>query len=65
MSPLAWEHLGIPQEEPESVAGERDVLLSLLDLLPQRPDLGLEDKNGWMDNSSPVYQQALLMNNAG
>ena len=30
ISHLAWEHLGVPQEELESVAGERDVWDSLL-----------------------------------
>jgi len=36
---LAWECLRIPQEELESVAGERDVWVSLLDLFAPRPDL--------------------------
>jgi len=41
ISHLAWERLGIPQEELRSVAGERDVLLDLLVLFgsvtqPQR-----------------------------
>lgn len=27
MSNLAWDHLGVPQEEPESVAGEREHLM--------------------------------------
>jgi len=35
ISLLAWEHLGIPQEELESVAGERYVWIYLLNLLPQ------------------------------
>ncbi len=35
VSHLAWESLGIPQEELESVAGERDVWTSLLNLLPR------------------------------
>jgi len=34
ISLLAWENLGISQEELESVAGERVVWVSLLDLLP-------------------------------
>ena len=33
ISHLAWERLGIPQEELGSVAGERDGWVSLLDLL--------------------------------
>ncbi|KAK0132400.1 Craniofacial development protein 2 [Merluccius polli] len=35
---LAWERLGIPQEELDEVAGEREVWASLLRLLPLRPD---------------------------
>jgi len=34
ISHLTWEHVGIPQEELESVVGERDVWVSLLELLP-------------------------------
>ncbi|KAK9541149.1 hypothetical protein VZT92_001216 [Zoarces viviparus] len=40
ISQLAWEHLGIPQNELEHVAGEREVWVSLLGLLPPRPDPG-------------------------
>ena len=40
ISRLAWEHLGVPQEELENVAGERDVWNTLL---------GLAEENGWMD----------------
>ncbi|KAK0143194.1 Craniofacial development protein 2 [Merluccius polli] len=40
VSRLAWEHLGIPQEELAEVAGEREVWASLLRLLPPRPDPG-------------------------
>lgn len=29
---LAWEHLGFPQEEPNNVAGERDVWTTMLNL---------------------------------
>jgi len=39
ISILAWKHLGIPQEELESVAEERDVWVSLLNLFPPPPDL--------------------------
>ncbi|XP_061618152.1 uncharacterized protein LOC133471975 [Phyllopteryx taeniolatus] len=35
---LAWERLGIPTEELDEVAGEREVWASLLKLLPPRPD---------------------------
>jgi len=35
MSLLAWERLGTPQEELESVAEERDVWVSHLNLLPE------------------------------
>ena len=40
MSRLAWERLGIPQEELDEVAREREVWASLLRLLPPRPDPG-------------------------
>ena len=40
VSRLAWECLGIPQEELDEVAGEREVWASLLRLLPPRPDPG-------------------------
>ncbi|KAK3516271.1 hypothetical protein QTP70_007251 [Hemibagrus guttatus] len=37
---LAWERLGVPPEELEEVARERDVWASLLRLLPPRPGSG-------------------------
>lgn len=40
VSRLAWERLGIPPEELEKVAGEREVWVSLLRLLPPRPGPG-------------------------
>ena len=40
VSRLAWERLGIPQEELDHVAGVREVWASLLKLLPPRPDPG-------------------------
>ena len=40
VSRLAWERLGIPQEELDQVAGEREVWASLIRLLPPRPDPG-------------------------
>ncbi|TWW55291.1 hypothetical protein D4764_09G0003400 [Takifugu flavidus] len=40
VSQLAWERLGIPPDEVEEVAGEREVWASLLRLLPPRPDPG-------------------------
>jgi len=45
-SHLAWEHLGISQEELESVAGEKEVWRALLSLLPPRP---APDKRKRMD----------------
>lgn len=33
-SHLAWEHLRIPEEELENVAGEKEVWNSLINLLP-------------------------------
>ena len=38
VSRLAWESLGVPPEELEEVAGDRDVWVSLLKLLSPRPD---------------------------
>jgi len=38
ISLLAWECLGIPQEELESVAGERDIWVCLLNLSPPLPN---------------------------
>uniref|UniRef100_A0A8C2ZC47 Reverse transcriptase domain-containing protein n=1 Tax=Cyclopterus lumpus TaxID=8103 RepID=A0A8C2ZC47_CYCLU len=40
ISRLALERLGIPQNELESVAGEREAWVGLLNLLPPRPDPG-------------------------
>ncbi|TWW57297.1 hypothetical protein D4764_07G0000160 [Takifugu flavidus] len=40
VSQLVWERLGIPPDELEEVAGEREVWASLLRLLPPRPDPG-------------------------
>uniref|UniRef100_A0A3B3BLN8 Reverse transcriptase domain-containing protein n=2 Tax=Oryzias melastigma TaxID=30732 RepID=A0A3B3BLN8_ORYME len=40
VSRLAWERLGVPPEELEEVAGEREVWASLLRLLPPRPGPG-------------------------
>ena len=37
---LAWERLGIPREELDEVAGEREVWASLLRLLPPQLDPG-------------------------
>lgn len=32
---LAWQHLGVPLDKPEEVAGKREVWASLIGLLPQ------------------------------
>jgi len=40
ISLLAWEHLGIPQVELESVAGEKEAWGALLRRLPPRPGPG-------------------------
>ena len=40
ISRLAWERLGVPQNELESVAGEREAWVGLLGRLPPRPDPG-------------------------
>ena len=37
ISRLAWERLGVPQEELMDVAGERSTWMTLLKLLPPRP----------------------------
>jgi len=53
-SHLAWEHLRIPQEELESVSGEKIIWGALLSLLPPRPQVvgprirGREWTDGWM-----------------
>ena len=52
VSQLAWERLGVPPEELEEVSGDRDVWVSLLKLLPPRPDPREAADNGWMDGSS-------------
>jgi len=39
-SHLAWERLGVPQEELESVAGEKEAWGALLSRLPPRPGPG-------------------------
>lgn len=39
MSNLAWDHLGVPQEEPESVAGEREHLMHPAVTQPQINEL--------------------------
>jgi len=49
ISLLDWGSLGIPQEELKSVSREREVWVSLLDLLPPRPNLGKAVDNGWVD----------------
>jgi len=41
ISQLAFERLGIPQNELENVPGEREVWVSLLGLLPPRPNPGI------------------------
>jgi len=46
LSLLARERLRIPYKKLESVAGERDVWVSLRELLPPRPDLGKVENNG-------------------
>ena len=40
ISHLAWERLGIPQEELASVAGDKEAWRALLSLLPPRPGPG-------------------------
>jgi len=45
---LAWERVGVPPEELEEVAGDRDVWVSLLKLLPPRPDTGEAADDGWI-----------------
>ncbi|TWW78199.1 hypothetical protein D4764_11G0003200 [Takifugu flavidus] len=50
VSRLAWERLGIPPDELEEVAGEREVWASLLRLLPPATRIsGREWMDGWMD----------------
>ena len=66
VSRLAWERLGIPQEELDEVAGEREIWASLLRLLPPRPDPDKRKKmDGWMDGCTVTFAsqslQSLLM----
>ncbi|TWW64119.1 R2DM Retrovirus-related Pol polyprotein from type II retrotransposable element [Takifugu flavidus] len=50
VSRLAWERLGIPPDELEEVAGEREVWASLLRLLPRDPTPDKRQRmDGWMD----------------
>lgn len=41
-----WEHLEIPQSELAGVTREMEVWISLLKLLPRRPDVGYGDEDG-------------------
>lgn len=51
---LSWKHLGLLQEVLQSAAGEREVWVSLLNLLPLQPDHreevedGLKGNDRWM-----------------
>ena len=46
---LAWEDLGIPLEELDEGAGEREVMISLLRLLPQDTTLDMwRKRGGWI-----------------
>ena len=45
---LTWERLGVPPEELEEVAGDRDVWVSLLKLLPPRPLEKWQIMDGWV-----------------
>ncbi|KAK0152856.1 hypothetical protein N1851_005478 [Merluccius polli] len=50
VSRLAWERLGIPQEELDEVAGEREVWASLLRRPATRPQIsGRRWMDGWME----------------
>jgi len=55
ISQLDWKRLWIPQRELESDAGEREVRISPLGLLPPRPDPGLSGwkwKDGWKGHTN-------------
>ena len=60
VSRLAWERLGVPPEELEEVARDRDVWVSLLKLLPPRPDPRTSGRwwmDGWMDGmQNPLWR---------
>ena len=57
---LAWERLGVPREELDKVAGEREVWASLLRLLPPRPDQDKRKKmDGWMDGRTIEEEKQL------
>ena len=63
VSRLAWERLGVPPEELEEVAGDRDVWVSLLKLLPPRPDPPEKRQimDRWMDTLLPFDYIFLLI----
>lgn len=44
MPTLDWEHLGIPKEKLENVAGYKDVWVYYLDLLPPNPTTNNQKK---------------------
>jgi len=49
ISHLAWERLGISQEERETVAEEKEAWGPLFSRLPPRPGPGLAEEDGWME----------------
>jgi len=55
---LAWERLGITQEELESVAGEKEAWGALLRQLPPRPgpEKAVKIMDGWMDDMNLTLQ---------
>lgn len=57
ISYLAREHLGMPQEELESITQEKEVKNTPLSLQPLWPHPGYEVENGWMSSDFPVIVQ--------
>ncbi|KAK0149127.1 LINE-1 reverse transcriptase [Merluccius polli] len=62
VSRLAWERLGIPQEELAEVAGEREVWASLLRLLPPPTRPRISGRR-WMDGWIPTSKCANSLEN--
>lgn len=58
---LAWEHLGISQEERKSVAAGRDVKNTLLILLPLEPNPRKTEDNGWIERFYSISKPLLIV----
>lgn len=61
MFSLAWVYLRIPQVELESIGGEQEVWVSLLDLLPSQTGYGQMVEDG--DRDTDTYKFLFLARN--